>query len=126
MDLKRINKKIIIITAIIILAGLIISFIIFINRKSTPKQNNSNTITKEGTLVKNNPGFEKDVWYFRYQQPGLSAINYKLTFNDKSVCKIKNKVSKCKPDKIQNNQKVKFTWIKDTKTIIVNKLEFVQ
>jgi len=48
-----------------------------------------------GSLVKNNSGLEKGVWYLSYEKPGAPAKTIKLYFNANSNCRLSSVQKKC-------------------------------
>ncbi len=49
-------------------------------------ESSSVNFSKEGNLVINNPGFEKNRWYLLYDEPGSAGASVKLFFDDSSSC----------------------------------------
>lgn len=51
--------------------------------------------TYEGNLVKDNPGFERGVWYLAYNEPGFAALSVPLAFNASSRCGVPGRMEVC-------------------------------
>lgn len=74
---------------------------------------------KQGNIVKNNPGLKKDVWYLIAEEPGSSAINYELVFNDKSRCEVNEKLVTCDFNSFKQGEKKSVIGRLDNGKIIV-------
>lgn len=67
--------------------------------------------TYSGNLIKDNPGLRQGIWYILYEQPGESALNAMLVFDEKSICSNGGAAESCDPLKFENGSKASVAGI---------------
>lgn len=61
----------------------------------TPQPAAISTFVREGSLLKDNPGFVAGVWYLSYEEPGMPAASQPLLFDHDSRCGIEGDFRIC-------------------------------
>lgn len=51
--------------------------------------------SKDGNIIKDNPGFEHGIWYLSYEIPGASGLAKKLVFDAQSLCGTSSNLTSC-------------------------------
>jgi hypothetical protein len=66
-----------------------------VSNETPSNSNNAVNFSKEGVLIKNNPGLKPNVWYLSYEEQGKPALVAELAFNaqQESGFKVGDKVS---------------------------------
>lgn len=49
-------------------------------------QNIEDTFIRLGNLIRNNPGFKRNIWYLSYETSGAPGKSAELLFNEKTTC----------------------------------------
>lgn len=73
-----------------------------------PPTNGGETIdtTREGNLVRNNPGLTPNVWHVVYEAPGAPALTQMLQFDEKSLCTLATHQAPCNPEELEQGMRV--------------------
>lgn len=78
--------------------------------------------SKTGNLIRNNPGFEPDVWFLSYEEPGKPGLNARLELADCSSCTVSGVATPCEELALENGTRVTVTGVTEENGVLVRTL----
>ena len=111
------NKFIIVLLIVVIGLGVFA----FVSRNAGQKV--ALNFEESGVIVKDNPGFEPNVWHLIYEKPGAPALNVKLSFDGNSKCIEGQFEEICYSNLFRSGDKVVVQGSKREDTVLVSSLE---
>ena len=120
------NKYLLIIGGIIILATFVGWYMYIYQASTIPSNEETINFTQEGNLVKDNPGQEPGIWYLVYDRSGQPALSTQLQFDAQSQCHDGALNSSCDPSTFLQGMRAKVKGLQGDSRVLVYTLTLVQ